>query len=188
LAATEDKVLIDSPQLLSRRRRVVDGLITGFMWIVYSYLWAPLISLVAWLLGFEFAYDVMIRAGGIGTLKEVVTFYSIVVATIFVVIAGWSAINRRRFANRNRRRAIEPVSDLEIAEHFDIRYEQLVSLRNSRISHIALNEDAQIVAVRAGILSFDEESARPVGPKGAIADNETDDDKKKDQSLIQRSV
>jgi biofilm PGA synthesis protein PgaD len=88
------------------------------MWLVYSYLWAPLISLVAWLLGFEFAYDVMVRAGGFETLKEVIRFYLIVVAIIFVVVAGWSTINRRRFARHDRRQTIDSVPDTEIAAYF----------------------------------------------------------------------
>jgi biofilm PGA synthesis protein PgaD len=87
------------------------------MWLVYSYLWAPLISLVAWLLGFEFAYDVMVRAGGFETLKEVIWFYLIVVAIIFVVVAGWSTINRRRFARHDRRQTIDSVPDTEIAAY-----------------------------------------------------------------------
>jgi biofilm PGA synthesis protein PgaD len=100
------------------------------MWLVYSYLWAPLISLVAWLLGFEFAYDVMVRAGGFETLKEVIWFYLIVVAIIFVVVAGWSTINRRRFARHDRRQTIDSVPDTEIAAYFGIRGEQLTLLRS----------------------------------------------------------
>jgi biofilm PGA synthesis protein PgaD len=131
------------------------------MWLVYSYLWAPLISLVAWLLGFEFAYDVMVRAGGFETLKEVIWFYLIVVAIIFVVVAGWSTINRRRFARHDRRQTIDSVPDTEIAAY---------------------------VSIEASILDMDEESARSVGPEGAVADNETNDDNDENQTLIQGSV
>ena len=166
----------------------MDTVVTGFMWIVYSYLWAPLISLIAWLLGFEFAYDVMIRAGGFEYLKEVIWFYSIVVAIIFVVIAGWSTINRRRFARHDRRQTIDPVPDSEIAAYFDIRDEQLASLRESRISHISVNEEGQIVTVEASIVNMDDESARPVGPEGAVADNETENDDDENEAMIQRSV
>jgi biofilm PGA synthesis protein PgaD len=161
------------------------------MWLVYSYLWAPLISLVAWLLGFEFAYDVMVRAGGFETLKEVIWFYLIVVAIIFVVVAGWSTINRRRFARHDRRQTIDSVPDTEIAAYFGIRGEQLTLLRESRISQIGVNEEGQIVSIvsiEASILDMDEESARSVGPEGAVADNETNDDNDENQTLIQGSV
>jgi biofilm PGA synthesis protein PgaD len=124
------------------------------MWLVYSYLWAPLISLVAWLLGFEFAYDVMVRAGGFETLKEVIWFYLIVVAIIFVVVAGWSTINRRRFARHDRRQTIDSVPDTEIAAYFGIRGEQLTLLRESRISQIGVNEEGQIVSPSKQVFSI----------------------------------
>ena len=166
----------------------MDTLATGLIWLVYSYLWAPLISLVAWLLGFEFAYDVMVRAGGFETLKELIWFYSIVVAIIFVVVAGWSTINRRRFARHDRRQAVDPVPDTEIAAYFGIRDEQLAALRESRISRVSVNEEGQILSVEARILNIEEESARSVGPEGAIADNEADDDNDENQALIQGPV
>jgi biofilm PGA synthesis protein PgaD len=188
LASTGDKVLIDSPQLLSRRHRVVDTLATGFIWLVYSYLWAPMISLVAWLLGFEFAYDVMVRAGGFETLKELIGFYSFVVACLFVVVAGWSTINRRRFSGHDRRQTIDPVPDAEIAAYFGIEDKQLAALRESRISQISVDEEGLIVSVEARMLEMNEESAPSIGPEGAVADNETDYDKDENETLIQGPV
>ena len=158
------------------------------MWAVYSYLWAPLVSLVAWLLGFEFAYDVMVRAGGFAILKDILWFYSVMVACIFIVVASWSMINRRRFANDNRRKAIEPVTDADIAEHFGIRFSQLKTLRDSRVASVRLSDEAQIEHVEARLLTVDEDSAGPVGPEGAVAENEPGDDGGKDQTLVHRSA
>ncbi len=184
MASTEDKVLIDSPQLLSRRHRVRDTLMTAIMWLVYSYLWAPLISLVAWLLGFEFAYDVMVRAGGFEYLKEIAWYYSVVVAIIIVVVAGWSILNRR-FAQHDRRQTIDSVPDAEIADYFGILDQQLATLRDSRISHVGVDEEGQFVSVEARILNMEEESARSVGPEGAVADNETGDDGDENETLVE---
>ena len=186
MAVTGDSLHIDSRQLVSRRRRVADAFFTGFMWVVYSYLWAPLVSLLAWLLGFEFAYDVMVRAGGFETFKEVFGFYSLMVACIFVVVAGWSMINRRRYANRDRRHGMEPVSDREIAAYFGIPDAHLKAMRDAQVSQIRLNDEGQIESVEARILSIEEESAGPVGPEGAVAENEPGDNDDKDDSMIQR--
>lgn len=188
MALDKDKLHIDAPQLLPRRRRIGDALATGIMWALYSYLWAPLISLVAWLLGFEFAYDVMIRAGGYETLKEVLFFYAFMVACIFVVVSGWSTMNRRRFAGRDRRKAVDPVTDAEIVAHFDIQEEYLTALRDSRVSLVYLDGAGQIERVEAGMSNIPESSARIVGPEGAIADNEASNDGEKDDAVIQRST
>jgi biofilm PGA synthesis protein PgaD len=188
MAVTKDTLHIESSQLVPRRRRVADALITALMWAVYSYLWAPLISLVAWLLGFEFAYDVMVRAGGFAILKDVLWFYSVMVACIFVIVASWSMINRRRFAEDNRRKGIEPVTDADIAEHFGIRFAQLQTLRDARVASVRLSDAAQIEHVEARLLMVDEDSAGPVGPEGAVAENEPGDDRNENESLVQRSA
>ena len=48
---------IAAPHLLTRRHRARDTLLTAIMWALYLYLWLPALSLVAWILGIEFAYD-----------------------------------------------------------------------------------------------------------------------------------
>ena len=97
-------------------------------------------------------------------------------------------INRRRFAGHDRRQAIDAVPDSEIAAYFGIGDEQMASLRESRISHISVNEEGQIVNVEASIINMDDESARSVGPEGAVADNETENDNDENEAMIQRSV
>jgi len=129
---------IDAPHLLSERRRITDVVATAVMWIIYSYLWAPLISLVAWLLGFEFAYDVMVRAGGAEGLVEVLKFYGVVLAWIIVVVTSWSAINRFRFADKERRQAGQNASDEDISEHFALAPGELEKLRDSRSANVLI--------------------------------------------------
>lgn len=131
---------IDAPHLLSQRRRLGDTIATGLMWILYSYLWLPLVSLLAWLLGFEFAYDVMVRAGGVDALKAVLWWYGIVLASIFVAVAVWSVVNRRRFANHDRRQNGQGVSDIEMTEYFALQHEELQTMRSARV--ISLSFDA----------------------------------------------
>lgn len=153
MAEIEQNIHINAPQLLSRRRRVGDALVTGVMWAAYSYLWAPLISLFAWLLGFEFAYDVIVRAGGIHSLKEILVIYSMLVACIFVVVAAWSFANRLRYSGQHdRRKGAEPVSDAEIATYFDIDDDQLRVMRESQVVNVDLSELGAIESVEAGDL------------------------------------
>ncbi|MFQ6007086.1 MAG: poly-beta-1,6-N-acetyl-D-glucosamine biosynthesis protein PgaD [Woeseia sp.] len=149
MSADGDKFCIDTPQLLSRRRRVSDAIATGLMWMLYSYLWVPLISLGAWLLGFEFAYDVMVRAGGIGALIEVLWWYGIVLACIFMVVAAWSTLNRYRFADDDRRQSGRTISDAEVAKHFCLEREDLKTMRSARIARVCLGADGSIERVDA---------------------------------------
>jgi biofilm PGA synthesis protein PgaD len=187
MAGPGRKLFINAPKLLPRGRRVADAVLTALMWAFYSYLWAPLISLVAWLLGFEFAYDVLVRAGGLQLLQDVIFFYGTTVAIIFVVVAGWSIINRSRFAHRNRRRAVPAVTEEEIATYFDIAPEQLATLRESRIIHVGLGQSGDIQRVEASLIRVDNDFRLAIRPDAAVAENEADQDDDETGSVVQRS-
>ena len=186
MADSERNLHINMPKLLPRRRRVADAVLTALMWAFYSYLWAPLISLVAWLLGFEFAYDVLVRAGGLELLKEVILFYGTTVTIIFIVVSGWSIINRSRFAHRNRRKAIQTVTEEEISAYFGITAEQLATMRDSQIVHVGLGEIGDIQTVESSLIRIDRESVRVTSPDTAVAENEPGQDDEKPGTVIQR--
>ena len=147
MATPSGELHINKPELLSRRRRMGDAFVTGLMWMLYSYLWAPLISLVAWLLGFEFAYDVMIRSGGAYGLKSVLVSFFLMVAGIVIVVTGWSFVNRIRFANSNRRQAGDTISDESLAIAFGIGKANLRGLRSARVVKLSLDEAGNIQAI-----------------------------------------
>lgn len=150
MASSPESLHINAPELLSRRRRLGDAFVTGVMWALYSYLWAPLISLIAWLLGFEFAYDVMVRAGGLKVLEEMLLWYTAMVGCIVVVVTGWSFVNRLRFAHQNRRRGIETVDDQAMAAVFGVDLARIAELRTARIARLTLNEEGLIETVEPG--------------------------------------
>lgn len=139
-----DNVYIHAPHLVSRRRRAGDAAVTLFMWLVYSYLWAPLISLIAWLLGAEFAYDVMIRSGGIHGLMNALTSYAIMVGAIVCVVSAWSYINQRRFRGMDRRNAAPIVTDQDLADFFSLDCARIAKLRSARVARVGLDEQGKI--------------------------------------------
>jgi biofilm PGA synthesis protein PgaD len=147
MATRPDELHIDMPELLSGPRRVGDALATGFMWMVYSYLWAPLVSLLAWLLGFEFAYDVMIRAGGLRGFKAEMYWYGLMLLGIITVVTGWSMLNRYRFSRISRRNESLVIGDAEITEFYGITNEQLEAMRKTRMARLSISEDGSIVQV-----------------------------------------
>ncbi|HVY63504.1 MAG TPA: poly-beta-1,6-N-acetyl-D-glucosamine biosynthesis protein PgaD [Gammaproteobacteria bacterium] len=132
MSVVDPKACIDAPDLLTPKQRVRDTLMTAGMWGAYLYLWVPLISLFAWLLGFEFAYDVMVRAGGARDLVHVLKMFGVAIALIFVVVTAWSYSNRARYRGRNRRHAGPVVPDESMARHFGMEAAALEQLRSAR--------------------------------------------------------
>jgi biofilm PGA synthesis protein PgaD len=133
-------IYIDAPEALTRRQRTVGALITAVMWAAYAYLWLPLVSLFAWGLGFELAYDAMVRAGGAGALRSALFWYGVVLADVIATVALWSLINRWRFADHNRRTAHPRVADTAMADHFGVTIGAVEQLRGAR--RVELDIDA----------------------------------------------
>jgi biofilm PGA synthesis protein PgaD len=130
--AVVDKEIIQAPELLTARERARDTVVTAAMWGLYLYLWLPLISLFAWVLGFELAYDIMMRAGGAHDLGSILVVYGVIIGVIFVVVTAWSLINRVRYRGFNRRLLGRPVADEAIADFFGVDAATLPKLRNAR--------------------------------------------------------
>jgi biofilm PGA synthesis protein PgaD len=143
MAAVDPNTCIDAPGLLTAKQRARDSLITAGMWGAYLYLWVPLISLGAWLLGFEFAYDVMVRAGGARDLVHVLRMFGVAIALIFLVVTVWSYSNRARYRGHNRRHAGPAVSDESLIEYFGIDGPALDRLRATRRVEIDFAADGR---------------------------------------------
>lgn len=116
---------------------------TAIMWMLYVYLWVPLLSLGAWGLGFELAYDVMIRSGGIKSLGPTLLTYLSVLGAIVAMVVLWSLTNRARFRHSPRRKAVRTVSDEEMAGWFGIDREALKQLRASKCARIDFDPEGR---------------------------------------------
>lgn len=143
MTSASNEFEIDAPELLTRRQRARDTVVTAAMWAFYLYLWLPLLSLFAWLLGFEFAYTVMVTAGGAERLMSVLGSYSMVVFLILCVVTMWSVSNRVRFKNKNRRKGSRPVTEREIADHFGVPIRDVYALRSWHIMRVTVDEQGR---------------------------------------------
>lgn len=141
---------IDAPHLLTGRQRARDTFATGAMWVLYAYLWLPAVSLGAWLLGIDFAYEVMVRAGGAVALRHVLTWYALALAIIIFVVTVWSAVERFRFRGKQRRQAAAAVADDALMKAFRVNDAQLRLLRQANTLQLAIDASGQLQGVRSG--------------------------------------
>jgi biofilm PGA synthesis protein PgaD len=144
MATTGDDIHIEAPELLTGSERTRDTIATAAMWLFYLYLWVPLLSLVAWLLGLELAYDVMIRSGGARDLGGILVVYGVIVAIIFCAVTAWSLMNRYRFGHLARRRAMEPVSDEAMADYFGVGTRELPAMRAAKRIVVAFDDEGRL--------------------------------------------
>lgn len=132
---------------VDRRYRTRDTVLTLFMWGIYIYLWIPLITLTAWLLGFERFYAVMVSYGGFAVALDLLDLYALMIIGIVICILSWSGFNYYRFHGRERRYA-SPVTDLgAFSEHFGLPEAAVEYARGSRRMQIELDEMGNILKI-----------------------------------------
>ena len=142
-------VIINARNVVSRRIRNRDRVLTTLMWLLYAYLWLPLISLGAWYLGVQFAYDLVLRAGGTDPLISLLLSFLLILLITALVVIVWSWIQRARFAKNERRvssPALEPADEQAFWEISETEHSRI---RSSKRLVIDLDETGQLTRVEA---------------------------------------
>jgi len=110
-------IIIDRPELQSKSKRAVYGVLTAALWSFYLYLLLPLATLLAWWLGFTAVYEEMVMRRGWEALLELIGVYGSIVLAMGLAQVGWALINWLRFyGRRDRRRERPPVMRQEFTE------------------------------------------------------------------------
>ena len=135
-----DDTYIFSVEPTDRRQQTRDTVLTLLMWGIYAYLWVPLITLGAWLVGFERFYEIMITFGGFEVVLDLLDWYALIILTIAVCIISWAGINYSRFHNRERRYAAPVTRATEISEFFGIAETEVDRIRTTKRLLIELDE------------------------------------------------
>lgn len=126
-----DSRLIQKSRQQPRLQRTAWGFVTLAFWGFYFYLWAPLVTLVSWLLGGHLAYVQLYQRK-----QHVDPFVMIALPVILVccslLLIAWAEYNRYRFAGKERRAPREDFSRHDIAHALgasDALAEQLVNAK-----------------------------------------------------------
>ncbi len=142
-----DSRLIQNSDKLPRSHRVFWGSVTGVFWLLYLYLWLPLITLAMWMLGVNNAVvELYIRKGTVDTYLLVAL--PLIALVCAVVLSAWAEYNRRRFQGLDRRAASEPVGIEMIARTLGAQSEVAAAMRVGKHMTLTMSDEATPVAVR----------------------------------------
>lgn len=130
-----DSRLIQKPGIQRPLPRTLWGVVTGAFWLVYLYLWMPVLTLVLWLLGIRtVASELYLRT------HEVDPFLMLILPAtaggVVALLLVWAEYNRWRFAGRDaeRRSRLADVSLDEVAKSLGASAEVAQALNAGRIS------------------------------------------------------
>ncbi len=153
--------VFDSPELQAGRHRLVYSVMTFVAWIVWAWLWLPLVTLVGWYLGVRtFIREIVIPPTG--TMWMSVVAYLLVIALIGIFLIMWSRYNVLRFRGDERRRAAARVTDTEMRMRFDLSPELLARFRDEDSLVVEHDELGRITGVfeSSDVLSIRRRSTR----------------------------
>ena len=146
-------LIIDTPHLQSLRQRYGFATLTFIFWIIWLYLWLPLISLFAWVFGMKIFYYHMIELGGYVGLLQLLGWYAVTIAGIALVFGIWMLINIFRFRGKEKRRPIQHVNDQQVASYFGVDSDYLAPYKSARSVVVHQSPEGQITAIESSELS-----------------------------------
>lgn len=145
-ASRQDAHLIDRPESQSSNRRTAYGMLTGLAWLIYLYLWLPLVTLLIWWLGVKTAYvELYLREQRIDTFLLLVV--PLIIIVVAIVLLGWAEYNRHRFQHKDRRQSIADVTHAEIAAGMGASATLAQELQRARHIGVDMNEAAMPVTL-----------------------------------------
>ena len=146
--STLSPYIIHSPQKkASRTTHTFYNTITFMAWLAYAYLWLPIVTLVAWVLGVKAAYvEIYVRDHALDPTLLVTLPLLLLLCSALLI--GWAELNRYRFQDKDRRGALEPATAADIAQCLRATPELAASLANAKSVVLTLDDSGAPTELR----------------------------------------
>ena len=113
----KNPLIIENPALQSSAQRYGWGVVTFAFWMVYIYLWIPLITLLAWWVGAK-VFNIHV--------------IQLIIFMLSALLIGWANVERLRFKDKQRRLGRPSVTVSDVAKIYNMQENQLLALRERK--------------------------------------------------------
>jgi biofilm PGA synthesis protein PgaD len=140
-------LIFEMPERLSYQRRLAYGTLTLAFWVVWVYLWLPLVTLLGWLGGFAlFREHIGVRQGWLAFLNNLPA-YSLVVLILSGALVFWAITNWFRFSGKEARKAVSQVPIEDQATWLGVGQEDLQAWQQTKRMVVEHDESGRIIKV-----------------------------------------
>lgn len=139
-------LIIDSPSLQNLRQRYLSVTFTFVFWVIWILLWTPLITLIGWFFGLDLVYIEMIKLEGYKSVIADFGLFLICITVIGGILGIWAAYNFFRFKDLERRAALDPVNNRQLAAFFGVDPQTLTKQQKAQCLSVSFDSQGNIIA------------------------------------------
>lgn len=139
----EHPEIIYRPDLQPPARRALFSGITFVAWLMWFYLFLPLLSVGAWWFGVESFREYMLDPVQSGYLLTLIGYAAVVAVTALTII-GWSRYNQIRFGGPDRRRPLPAVTNEMMQEKFHLDADLLERIQGAKTIELEFGEGGKL--------------------------------------------
>lgn len=141
-------LIIDRPDLQVWQQKAMFGALTAVFWMIWVFLWMPLITLLAWLFfGQRFQLH-MFELDGYKAFGSLLLIYFLVICVMGGGLLLWATYNHRRFRGIDRRRHMEVPSSTAMGAHIKHPSSAIDTWRSYTIMTVDHDEHGGILKVK----------------------------------------
>ncbi|HEY4582701.1 MAG TPA: poly-beta-1,6-N-acetyl-D-glucosamine biosynthesis protein PgaD [Lysobacter sp.] len=130
----------------SAATRTLHGVLTLAAWALYAYLWLPVLTVIAWVLGVRTSYiELYVRNNRFDNSIFLVILALALAATVLLV--GWAEYNRRKFGGPDRRSAPDNVESDDVAQSLSAPPELSQRLVAAKSMTLSMGVDARLAGI-----------------------------------------
>jgi biofilm PGA synthesis protein PgaD len=133
---------IHRPELQSRVQRSVYALLSTIGWLVWLYLFGPLLSALAWMFGYKRFNEYVLN--NTSHAMHTLMIYAIIIGAAGLAFVLWATYNLFRFRGRSRRAATEPATLAEVARTYDVSEALVAQIRRTKVQRVHHDEHGKI--------------------------------------------
>ncbi len=154
-------LILNKPHLVAPLTKVVSALVTIVFWGFFVYLWWPLLTLVAGMLGYH-TINELTYAADILNVRHLTVSYALIVLALSGSLLLWATVEYFRFRNLNRRRWPSAVAVADLASYASLQASYLQQMQTER-RMVAHHDD------HGGVMQFDGAQSKKAAADGKAA-------------------
>jgi biofilm PGA synthesis protein PgaD len=157
----QSPLIISHPERQSGTQHALFSMLTVGIWVLWIYLWLPLITGILWIVGIRWAYIQVFR-GARGVSFWVIAW---ILGAVIVAVAYWSIYNTLLYAERTQRRHAKVLSKIMIGQKFGVTGDALYTLVHERRLILYFNDREELMRVEpsASMTAQAFPATKPVG-------------------------